>query len=543
MRQTTLSVPLEVKPDSCAQLTRLIEAMRNADQPAGYPDQYARLLRETPALHFMSLSIFPDAAFDPLFVLEANFDGPPGVFWGQLEATLGPELRDMLRCCKAPLDEDGPLYAAVTAGGSRAPIAPYLEARTERPSVFHHGNRGLSRDRILADGALFLAIRAALAGPPVEPETLGVSPYAGATPQDVHDRLRQALVPGFPWLNDPAPPRIPLPERLIDIARLFWFAIAAIFCLSAPGLILSLAMPTTRYLVLIAALLVLIGLLIFRKRAPLPGTGVPSHFKLVGVLLRQAPLILLLVAVYLVAATAASVVPAALLTGLDARQALPETARWVLLGLVSVPLSLAVMLLWLRYLERRDSAQDAPAIDETMLAGMVRREDWIAQNHMGSVVLLKPGVLRAILVHAGHLGLGLLLRVKATNGYLGSMRTVHFAHWAFVNNSSRLMFFSNFDHSWGSYLDDFIEKAHPGLTLAWGAGVGFPPTRFLVLDGASHGRQFKTWALASRAVSRFWYSAYRDFTVDQIERQARIAEGLRKARLNPKEAAAWLQDL
>ena len=123
------------------------------------------------------------------------------------------------------------------------------------------------------------------------------------------------------------------------------------------------------------------------------------------------------------------------------------------------------------------------------------------------------------------------------------MGTVHFAHWAFVNNSSRLMFFSNFDHSWGSYLDDFIEKAHPGLTLAWGAGVGFPPTRFLVLDGASHGRQFKTWALASRAVSRFWYSAYRNFTVDQIERQARIAEGLRKARLNPKEAQAWLQDL
>lgn len=539
MRQTTLSVPLEVKPESCAQLTRLIETLRNADQPAGYPDQYARLLRETPALHFMSLSIFPDAAFDPLFVLEANFDGPPGVFWGQLEATLGPELRDMLRCCKAPLDEDGPLYAAVTALGSRAPIAPYLEARTERPSVFHHGNRGLSRDRILADGALFLAIRDALSGS----EPSGVDPYAGATPQDVHARLRQALVSQFPWLLEAAPPRISLSERVVDIGRLFWFAIAAIFCLSAPGLILSLAMPTTRYLAAIFAVIVLIGVLIFRKRAPLPGAGVPSHFKLVGVLLRQTPLILILLAVYVVAATAVGVIPVALITGLDARQALPETWRWVLLGLASLPLSLAVMLLWLRYLERRDSARDAPVVDETMLAGMVRREDWIAQNHMGSVVLLKPGVLRAILVHAGHLGLGLLLRVKATNGYLGSMRTVHFAHWAFVNNSSRLMFFSNFDHSWGSYLDDFIEKAHPGLTLAWGAGVGFPPTRFLVLDGASHGRQFKTWALASRAVSRFWYSAYRDLTVDQIERQARIAEGLRKARLNPKEAQAWLQDL
>jgi hypothetical protein len=35
------------------------------------------------------------------------------------------------------------------------------------------------------------------------------------------------------------------------------------------------------------------------------------------------------------------------------------------------------------------------------------------------------------------------------------------------------MFLSNFDNSWDSYLDDFIEKAHTGLTLAWGSGVGF----------------------------------------------------------------------
>jgi hypothetical protein len=136
-----------------------------------------------------------------------------------------------------------------------------------------------------------------------------------------------------------------------------------------------------------------------------------------------------------------------------------------------------------------------------------------------------------------------VLRVVATDGYLGSMRTVHFAHWAFVNNASRLMFFSNFYLSWESYLDDFIEKAHGGLTLAWGSGVGFPPARFLVLDGASHGRKFKAWARHSMAVSRFWYSAYRDLTVDQIERNTRIADGLRKQTLSEQEAAVWARDL
>jgi hypothetical protein len=182
-------------------------------------------------------------------------------------------------------------------------------------------------------------------------------------------------------------------------------------------------------------------------------------------------------------------------------------------------------------------------VNAQMLREMTQREDWIPQNHMGSVVLVRPGILRTALFRAGHRGLGLMLRAVATDGYLGSMRTIHFAHWAFVSNGSRLMFFSNFDHSWDSYLDDFIEKAHGGLTLAWGSGVGFPPTRFLVLDGASHGRQFKNWARHSMAVSRFWYSAYRDFTVDQIERNARIANGLRKETLNPKEATAWARDL
>jgi hypothetical protein len=205
--------------------------------------------------------------------------------------------------------------------------------------------------------------------------------------------------------------------------------------------------------------------------------------------------------------------------------------------------SIPVIFVWLRWLERRDSHHDAPPIDRRELRKMTRREDWIPQNHMGSVVLVKPGILRTALFRAGHLGLGLLLRVVATDGYLGSMRTVHFAHWAFVNNGSRLMFLSNFDHSWDSYLDDFIEKAHGGLSLAWGSGVGFPATRFLVLDGASHGRQFKAWARHSMAVSRFWFSAYRDYTVDQIERHVRIADGLRKTTLTPEEALAWARDL
>jgi len=206
--------------------------------------------------------------------------------------------------------------------------------------------------------------------------------------------------------------------------------------------------------------------------------------------------------------------------------AAPSVLWTIILGVFSLIATLPAIVLWLRWLEQHDSSQYAADIDPAKVAAMARHEDWVSQNHMGSIVHIR-----------------LLLRVKATEGYLGSMRTVHFAHWAFLNNSSRLLFFSNFDQSWGAYLDDFIEKAHSGLTLAWGCGVGFPPTRFLIYDGASHGRLFKNWALASRSVSRFWVSAYPHLSVDQIERNYRVAKGLRARTLSAEDATAWVRDL
>ncbi|MGQ0589934.1 MAG: hypothetical protein ACT4N8_10465 [Sphingosinicella sp.] len=549
MKQTTLSVPLEVKPQSCAQLTALIDALKRREEtpPFNYPENYGRILREVPTLHFMSMSVFPSDAFDPLFILEANFDGGPGVFWGQMEAALGEDLRAILRCCKAPRDDDAELYAAVTAAGSRAPVAPYFEARTERPTVFHHGNRGLTRDRVLDDAALFVALRDEIDRPD------GASPYRGTSARDAHAALRAAMLPRFAWLEDKAPKRIGALERATDLARLLLFAVVALLVLSLPGLVLAPLLPWRGYLVLIAILGLVIALAVFLNRKGPPGEGIAGHFPLSAFKPKFLLLLLLAVAAYAAIATLL-LIPSVWAAGqigewLGAGPA-PEfeetwrpVARAVVLGLAGIFVSIPLLLLWLRYLEKRDSAHDAPRVDEDMLRQMVRREDWIAQNHMGSIVLIKPGILRAIIIRAGHLGLGLLLRVIATSGYLGSMRTVHFAHWAFLNNGSRLLFFSNFDLSWDSYLDDFIEKAHEGLTVAWGCGVGFPPTRFLIYEGASHGRQFKNWALASRAVSRFWYSAYRDLTVDQIERNHRIANGLRRARLSEKDAAAWMRDL
>lgn len=529
MRQTTLSVALEVKPESYDHLSLLLDRLRakRSTNPSGGEGPFADFLTRVPALHFMSLSVFPGFDYDPLFVIEANFDGAKGPFWAQLESAIGPELRAMLRCCKRPLDNDGPLFDSIVAPNARAPIAPYLERRTLTPTVYHHGNRGMTRDRILAEHKLFEATRVELRCANVD----GPNPYRVLTPSQIHAKLRAAVRPDFAWLDQPAPARIPLAENIGDWARLIGFVVAAVFLLSVPGLFISLAMPIDRYFILLAVLFVGIALLLKRIGVALPGTEVATRFSFLKLFLRQLLPLALFVLGYLVVAVAIGTPLSMLLTGRSFDAAWHGMITWLLWGLASAPVTIAGIVLWLRVLERADASQDAPPVDPKMLREMARREDWIPQNHMGSLVLIKPGILRMILIRAGHMGLGLALRIVARQGYLGSMRTIHFAHWARVNNNSRLMFFSNFDQTWESYLDDFIEKAHGGLTLAWCCGVGFPPTRFLVKDGASHGRQFKEWARHSMTVSRFWYSAYKDLTAEQIERNFRIAIGLRKRTL------------
>ena len=208
MPQTILSVVLDVDPQSARHLSDLIEAFKRQQEEEG-TETYGRLKDGVPSLHFLSMSVFQGAHYDPIFVIEANFDGSPDAFWGHMEATLADRLRPMLRCCKRPADNDGPAYDAVTKPDSRAPVVAYLQRRTLRPSVFHQGNRGLERDRILRERDLFLAIRDELAqASPTAP-----NPYRAIPAEQIHVRLRNAMLRSFPWLAEPAPPRFPGPRE------------------------------------------------------------------------------------------------------------------------------------------------------------------------------------------------------------------------------------------------------------------------------------------------------------------------------------------
>ena len=327
--------------------------------------------------------------------------------------------------------------------------------------------------------------------------------FLGADPVAVHLGLREAMLPRFPWLERLPPRRISRAERAVDLLRLAGFVVLVLLGLSLPGLALALLVPTWVALGLMVVAALAAGWVLWLQDRPGKKAGQAAQLeKRRGMPSLQslgvAAVVVAALVTYVVLLSVAGGACLALLDGWQFGAAFLACAALFALGVIGIPATVLTLLLWLRRLERRDPSQEAPPLDEEALDEMVRREDQdgYVQNHMGSVVLVKPGALRAVLVRIGLRGLGLVLRVTATDGYLGSMRTIHFAHWALVSNGSRLMFFSNFDGSWESYLDDFIEKAHGGLTLAWGGGVGFPPARYLVLGGASQGRQFKALGTA-----------------------------------------------
>jgi hypothetical protein len=119
-----------------------------------------------------------------------------------------------------------------------------------------------------------------------------------------------------------------------------------------------------------------------------------------------------------------------------------------------------------------------------------------------------------------------LLARTSTNGSLSNIPSIHYAHWALLDGGRRLLFLSNFDGSWESYLDDFIDKASKGLTGIWTNTVGFPRTRLLIYRGATDGVAFKAFARSQQTPTAVWYSAYPDLTVQRIDSQSTLREGL-----------------
>ena len=190
--------------------------------------------------------------------------------------------------------------------------------------------------------------------------------------------------------------------------------------------------------------------------------------------------------------------------------------------------------------EARDWLSDkAPDFEE--FTAMAQRENapGHVQNHMLSHTVMKPGLLRRLTIRLAFLVIAKLTQLNPRAGHLGDIGTIHFARWVTLPGTRDLLFFSNYGGSWESYLEDFINKAHEGLTAVWSNTVGFPRSQNLFLGGATDGENFKRFARASMIRTPFWYSAYPDLTTANIRSNQRIRLGVCGA-MTEADAVEWL---
>ncbi len=201
---------------------------------------------------------------------------------------------------------------------------------------------------------------------------------------------------------------------------------------------------------------------------------------------------------------------------------------------------LAALVALLRWHETSDTV-DERAPELALVREIARREDepGYEQNHIIAVMPFKPGLFRRGVFAFAMWGIKQSVTFWFRPGFVVTMGTIHKAKWFRVRGTNQFVFLSNYDGSWESYLEDFVTRAHPGQSAAWGNGVGFPRTRFLILDGAADGDRFKRWVRRQQRPTSFWYSRYPHLTTRQIRNNAMIEDGLARA-ANDTDARRWL---
>lgn len=210
------------------------------------------------------------------------------------------------------------------------------------------------------------------------------------------------------------------------------------------------------------------------------------------------------------------------------------------LALLVMAIGFGIFLLLVRRAEKREPSDPRNARLEDVQA-ITLREDarGFEQNHIIAVMPLKRGLVRRLSFAFSMWWIRQAVTHWFRPGFVVTMGTIHKARWFVVPGTRQFVFHSNYDGSWESYLEDFITRANQGQTSAWSHGEGFPPTRFLILDGAADGDRFKRWVRRQQRPSRCWYSRFPQLTAKQIRNNAMIEDGLARAD-SDTDARRWL---
>jgi hypothetical protein len=244
---------------------------------------------------------------------------------------------------------------------------------------------------------------------------------------------------------------------------------------------------------------------------------------------------------------------------LDTTPSDDQELRWligkvlaVIAALVLLPFLVVIAPFWyvvLRGKEKTDLPEptNRPVHDDKHLAEL---EDRVTQNQLTHIVDIKPGRFRYATLLFVLTAIDVIARVYSVRGDLGGITSIHFARWVILRDRwttrgpkrHRLLFFSNYDGSWESYLGEFIDRASYGLTGVWSNTVGFPRTQNLLGAGARDEEAFKQWTRNHQIATQVWWSGVPDSTVQNVLDDLWIRRYL-DGGLADDEVGAWVRKL
>jgi len=176
-------------------------------------------------------------------------------------------------------------------------------------------------------------------------------------------------------------------------------------------------------------------------------------------------------------------------------------------------------------------------------AALSRLEDHDVTNQFTVIGSVKPSAFRRWLLIAVLWAIDYGARHIYNRGFLARIRTIHFARWVFLDDKARVLFISNYDGSRQAYMDDFINKVAWGLNLAFGNGLGYPRTAWMIAGGAKNELRFKDTNRRHQIATQVWYKAYPGLTAVDLARNARVRRAFGLPSMSDAAIREWLKDL
>ena len=165
------------------------------------------------------------------------------------------------------------------------------------------------------------------------------------------------------------------------------------------------------------------------------------------------------------------------------------------------------------------ATQNQPVINEMTIAGPLKEGRW------------RPLFLR------------IALWIVAQYAPNITIPTVATARWLAIDGGRRLVFISIFAKLSEPYVRDFIDIPDGArrINLLFGFGRGYPVTEWIISRGALEDpNAFVNVVTLGQQLTELWYCPYRNLSIDNININRRIRQGL-FADLTEDQARAWLQ--